>query len=100
MSRKREEIVRRLRGERAPRRVPWKFIAGIIVTIAVFALVCYVFDWKLGWPTSLITLGVMLAVAWFAGVLSGGCLAPRWSGATSSVLALALLASTLGFGVP
>ena len=100
MSRKREEIVRRLRGERAPRRVPWKFIVGILVTIAVFAFVCYAFDWKLGWPTSLITLGVMLAVAWFVGFFVGEHLAPRWSMVASSALALALLASTLGFGVP
>lgn len=101
MPKKREELVRGLRGERPKRKPYWKPIAGIVVTLLTFALVCFAFEKSLAWPTSLLTLAGMLAVAWFVGVLAGERLATaRWSAVASSVLALALAASTLGFNTP
>jgi len=97
---KREEIVRKLRGEKPKRRVPWKPIAGVVVTIAAFAIVLLALKAGLGWPTSLLTLGVMLAIAWFVGVMAGERLAPRWSALVGLALAGGLAVSTLGFGIP
>lgn len=96
---KREEVVRKLRGER-PKRIPWKPIAGVVVTIAAFAIVLLALKAGLGWPTSLLTLGVMLAIAWFVGVVAGERLAPRWSALVGLALAGGLVVSTLGFGIP
>jgi hypothetical protein len=100
MSQKREEIIRRLRGGRPKRGVPWKLIASVVTTVAVFVLVCLVFDWKAGWPISLVTMGIMLGVAWFVSTLAGGRLAPATSVSTASLLAVALTVGSVTVGVP
>ena len=107
MSTDREELKRRIR-ERlarekkkpAKRRVPLKPIAGVIVTIAGFALMLLALNATLGWPTSWFTLVLMLGVAWVVGAIAGERLARGWSVIAGLALAMGLVVSTWGFGIP
>jgi hypothetical protein len=97
------QIDKRLRKKlsKPSRRVSLKSVVGVLVSIIAFAAVLAAFDLGLGWPNSLLTLGVMLAVAWFVGAAAGGRLLPsRPSVTIPLVLAVVLAGSTLGFGVP
>jgi len=76
-------------------------IIGISLTLGVFAFILLVLNSWLGWPTSLLTLGGMLGIAWFVSMLAGEQIAPPGLGTTAaSCLAVALAVSVIGFGVP
>ena len=46
----REELVRRLRGERQPRRAPWKPVAAVLIAAAVVVAVITLKPWEQGGP--------------------------------------------------
>lgn len=76
-------------------------IIGISLTLGVFAFILLVLNSWLGWPTSLLTLGGMLGIAWFVSMFAGEQIAPPGLGTTAaSCLAVALAVSVIGFGVP
>ena len=76
-------------------------IIGIMLTLGVFAFILLVLNSWLGWPTSLLTLGGMLGIAWFVSMFAGEQLTPPGLGTTAaSCLAVALAVSIIGFGVP
>lgn len=77
-----------------------KLIVGVIVSVAAFVLVMLIFG-AVGWPTSVLTLGVMLGVAWLVGAAAGGRIAvSKWPAIIATILAVGLATSTIGFGVP
>jgi hypothetical protein len=74
---------------------------GIMLTIGVFVFVLLALRSWLGWPTSLLTLGAMLGIAWFVSMFAGEQITPPGLGTTAaSCLAVALAVSIIGFGVP
>ena len=76
-------------------------IIGIMLTLGVFTFILLVLNFWLGWPTSLLTLGGMLGIAWFVSMFAGEQLTPPGLGTTAaSCLAVALAVSIIGFGVP
>jgi len=76
-------------------------IAGIMLTLGVFALILLILNSWLGWPTSLLTLAGMLGIAWFVSMFAGEQLTPPGLGtAAASCLAVALAVGIIGFGVP
>lgn len=46
-------------------------IIGISLTLGVFAFILLALNSWLGWPTSLLTLGGMLGIAWFVSMFAG-----------------------------
>lgn len=76
-------------------------IIGILLTLGVFAFILLALNSWLDWPTSLLTLGGMLGIAWFVSALAGEQLTPSGLGTiVASCLAVALAVSVIGFGVP
>ena len=76
-------------------------IMGILLTLGIFAFILLAINFWLGWPTSLLTLGAMLGIAWFFSMFAGEQLTPPGLGTTAaSCLAVALAVSIIGFGVP
>lgn len=76
-------------------------IMGILLTLGVFTFILLALRSWLGWPTSLLTLGGMLGIAWFVSAFAGEQLTPPGLGtAAASCLAVALAVSIIGFGVP
>ena len=76
-------------------------ITGILLTLGFFAFILLVLNSWLGWPTSLLTLGGMLGIAWFVSMFAGEQLTPPGLGTTAaSCLAVALAVSIIGLGVP
>ena len=79
----------------------FRSVIGILLTLGVFAFILLVLNSWLGWPTSLLTLGAMLGIAWFFSMFAGEQLTPPGLGTTAaSCLAVALAVSIIGFGVP
>lgn len=79
----------------------FRSIVGILLTLGVFAFILLALNSWLGWPTSLLTLGGMLGLAWFVSMFAGEQLTPPGLGTTAaSCLAVALAVSIIGFGVP
>ena len=107
MGTEREELKRRIRErleggkpKAKKRKLPWKPIAGVVVTIAAFALVLLALNTALGWPTSWLTLVLMISAAWIVGSIAGEHLARSWSIIVGLALAMGLVVSTWGFGIP
>ncbi len=79
----------------------FRSIIGILLTLGIFAFILLALNSWLGWPTSLLTLGGMLGLAWFISMFAGEQLTPPGLGTTAaSCLAVALAVSIIGFGVP
>ena len=106
MATDREELKRRvrerLRGKPKPeRKLPWRPIGGVIVTVAAFAITLAVLDSVFGAPNSWVTLAVVLVVASFAAMFAGAqAWHSGWVTGLAIALPLALGASTAAFGVP
>ena len=78
-----------------------KPIFGVVMSVIVLVSILLAFSLALNWPTSLITLGIMLGVAWFLAAGVGGKIEEgKWSGVVATLLVVGLVVSTLGFGVP
>ncbi|TKJ26153.1 MAG: hypothetical protein CEE41_02645 [Hadesarchaea archaeon B3_Hades] len=72
-------------GGEAMKRKPGKrsrSIIGISLTLGVFAFIVLALNFWLGWPTSLLTLGGMLGIAWFVSMFAGEQLTPPGLGTT------------------
>lgn len=83
------------------RKFPTRFIASVVVSLVVFALIIAAFDLVVKWPVSLLSLVIMVGVAWFfAAGLAGKISGNKWSVAIPSLLAIGLIATTLTAGVP
>lgn len=83
------------------RKFPTRFIASVVVSLVVFALIIVTFNLTVGWPVSLLSLVIMVGVAWFfAAGLAGKISGNKWSVAIPSLLAIGLIATTLTAGVP
>lgn len=80
---------------------PRRIVLGIIISVMVFAFVLLALSSWLRWPTSVLTLGIMLVLAWFLAAGVGGRISKvKWSTISVAVLAVLLVLSTLGFGIP
>ncbi|MFH1821024.1 MAG: hypothetical protein ABH852_01065 [Methanobacteriota archaeon] len=79
----------------------WKTLVGMVASVVVLALALSAFSSALGWPTSLLTFGIMVVVAWFLAAGVGGKIeGGRWSVAVATLLAVGLVVSTLAVSVP
>ena len=106
MATDREELKRRvrerLRGKPKPeRKLPWRPVAGVITTVAAFAIVLAVLDSVSGAPDSWVALAVVLGVASLAAMFAGAqAWHSGWVTGLAVALPLALAASTAVLGVP
>jgi|GEM_PF-2357938 hypothetical protein len=84
-----------------PKKYLARFIISVVSSSAILALILIVFNLILHWPTSLFTLIIMVGVAWFlAAGLAGKICERKWSVAVPTLLAIGLIISTVGFGIP
>ncbi|MGQ9788332.1 MAG: hypothetical protein ACUVQM_03360, partial [Candidatus Hadarchaeaceae archaeon] len=80
---------------------PTRFISSIIISLTIFALIIVAFNLAVGWPVSLLSLIITVGVAWFfAAGLAGRISKKKWSVAIPSFLAIVLIVTTLGAGIP
>ncbi|MEM4188018.1 MAG: hypothetical protein QXN56_02490, partial [Candidatus Hadarchaeum sp.] len=83
------------------KKFPIRFLASIAVSITFFVLILIAFNLVTGWPTSPITLLITVGVAWFfAAGLAGKISGNKWSVAIPTLLAIGLIATTVGASVP